>query len=112
MELRKCVKENIEFISNDPLLKFGEPGLSVLRNKQHIISTYEKCEAILEKWIEYLCGYMFESVNLSFMSDLKKESLLSFFHNLCTEKRHERYFLSTMEKCGLEVNKLTFSATS
>ena len=41
------------------------------------------------------------------MSDLKKESLFSTFHNLCTEKRHERYFLSTMEKCGIEVNNLT-----
>ena len=89
------------------MLKFREPGLSVLQNAQHIISTYEKFEPSLEKWIEYLCEHIFESVNLSFMSDLKKESLFSTFHNLCTEKRHERYFLSTMEKCGIEVNKLT-----
>ena len=50
---------------------------------------------------------MLESVNLSFVSRSKKESLFNTFHNLCTEKRHERYFLSTMEKCGIEVNKFT-----
>ena len=50
---------------------------------------------------------MFESVNLSYMSDLKKESLFSTFYHLCTGKRHKRYFVSTMEKCGIEVNKST-----
>ena len=52
-----------------------------------------------------ICEHTFESVILSFMLNLKKESLFSTFHNLCTEKRHERYFLSAMEKCGIEVNK-------
>ena len=52
--------ENLDFLSNDSLLKFGEPGLPVLRNAQHIISTYEKFPPSLEKWIEYLCEHMFE----------------------------------------------------
>ena len=94
LELSKCLKENTEFISNDLLLNFREPGLSVLRNAHHIISTYKKFKPSLEKWIEYLCEYVFESFNLSFISDLQKESLFSTFHNLCTEKRHEKYFLS------------------
>ena len=50
---------------------------------------------------------MFESVNLSFILDLKEGSLFNTFHNLCIEQRHEIYFLSTIEKCGIEVNKST-----
>ena len=69
---------------------FSEPGLSVSRNAEHIISTDKKFIPSLEKWREYLCEHMFEYVNLSFLSDSKKESLLNTFHNLCTEKRHER----------------------
>ena len=65
LELNKCVKENTGFISNDLLLKFREPNLSVLRNAQYIISTYEKFQQSLEKWIEYLCEQIFESFNLS-----------------------------------------------
>ena len=50
---------------------------------------------------------MFESVNLSFILDLKEGSLFNTFHNLCIEQRHEIYFLSTIEKYGIEVNKST-----
>ena len=32
------------------------------------------------------------------MSDLKKKLLFSNFDTLCSEKQHERYFVSTMEK--------------
>ena len=47
---------------------------------------------------------MFESVDLSFMSDLKKESLFTTFHNLCNENEGNE---KKMEKCGIEVNKST-----
>ena len=60
--------------------KFRETGLSVSRNAQNLISTYEKFEPSLEKWIEYLCENMF--VNLSFMSNSKKELLFNTSHNL------------------------------
>ena len=49
LEISKCMQENIGVTSNDPLVKFREPGLSVLQNAQHIISTYEKFQTSLEK---------------------------------------------------------------
>ena len=63
------------------MLKFRESGLSVLRNAQHIISTYEKFQPSLEKWKEYICEHIFEPFNLFFMSDLKKELLFSTLKN-------------------------------
>ena len=104
LEISKCMQEKIGVKSNDPLVKFKEPGLSVLQNAQHIISTYEKFQTSLEKSINYLCEHMLELVDLRFMPYLKIESFFSTFHTLYT-KNDMKYFLSTMDKCGIEVNK-------
>ena len=84
------------------MLKFRESGLSVLRNAQHIISTYEKFQPSLEKWIEYICEHIFESFNLFFMSDLKKELLFSTLKNNIKDT-----LLVQWRICDIELSKLS-----
>ena len=49
---------------------------------------------------------MMENIYNAFKQEYLRARWMSYKLFFCTEKRHERYFLSTMEKFGIEVNKL------